>query len=147
MFSLASHSFNCLFSSLLCFFSSLRLFSLRNSLSQAFLQIMTPLLKQKMPLLRNTTSRLWAIGKRGYAAGTAQPDGIKEGVAYSLLLKKTPEDALRNPELAHMSAIDSKNKCLVSNFSIFSRFNQRRDDKNEPFPGRQRCYVDCLDDR
>ncbi|KAL1927202.1 hypothetical protein VTP01DRAFT_5165 [Rhizomucor pusillus] len=69
---------------------------------------MTPLLKQKMPLLRNTTSRLWAIGKRGYAAGTAQPDGIKEGVAYSLLLKKSPEDALRNPELAHMSAIDSE---------------------------------------
>ena len=49
--------------------------------------------------------RLWQ--KRGYAAGTAQPqDGIQQGVAYSHLLKRAPEEALRNPELAHISAIN-----------------------------------------
>ncbi|KAI9263309.1 thiamine diphosphate-binding protein [Phascolomyces articulosus] len=47
--------------------------------------------------------------KRGYAAGTAQPqDGIQQGVAYSHLLKRGPEDALRNPELAHISAVNGE---------------------------------------
>ncbi|KAI9023566.1 thiamine diphosphate-binding protein [Phycomyces nitens] len=46
---------------------------------------------------------------RGYAA-TASPDGIKQGVSHSLLLKQTPEDAFRSPELAHMSANDTQTK-------------------------------------
>ncbi|KAI8147030.1 thiamine diphosphate-binding protein [Fennellomyces sp. T-0311] len=49
--------------------------------------------------------------KRGYAAGTAQPqDGIQQGVAYSHLLKRAPEEALRNPELAHISAISGETR-------------------------------------
>ncbi|KAI7880856.1 hypothetical protein K492DRAFT_162199 [Lichtheimia hyalospora FSU 10163] len=64
------------------------------------------------PGFRQLASRsLHYIQRRGYAAGSAQPqDGIKQGVAHSLLLKRSSEDALRNPELAHMSAIDGETR-------------------------------------
>ncbi|KAI7866715.1 thiamine diphosphate-binding protein [Spinellus fusiger] len=47
---------------------------------------------------------------RGYSAVTASPDGIQQGVAYSLLLKKSREEVFRSPELSHMSANESESK-------------------------------------
>ncbi|KAI8058908.1 thiamine diphosphate-binding protein [Gilbertella persicaria] len=49
--------------------------------------------------------------RRGYAATAQQVnDGIQQGVAYSKLLKRDPEEAFRSPELAHMSASDIETK-------------------------------------
>ncbi|KAI9310992.1 thiamine diphosphate-binding protein [Dichotomocladium elegans] len=66
-----------------------------------------------MPTLarRLLTRSLTAVQRRGYAVGSTQsPDGIQQGVAFSQLLKRVPEDALRNPELAPMSAIDGETR-------------------------------------
>ncbi|ORZ12298.1 Thiamin diphosphate-binding protein [Absidia repens] len=67
-------------------------------------------------MLRNSSRRLTASlqhqQRRLYAASAAaQPnDGIQQGVAYSKLLKRAPEEAFRTPELARMSAINSETK-------------------------------------
>lgn len=37
-------------------------------------------------------------------------DGIQQGVAFSHLLKREPEEAFRSSELAHMSANNSETK-------------------------------------
>lgn len=48
------------------------------------------------------------IQSRSYAATATQAnDGIQQGVAFSQLLKREPEEAFRSPELAHMSANNS----------------------------------------
>ncbi|KAI8388138.1 thiamine diphosphate-binding protein [Radiomyces spectabilis] len=47
---------------------------------------------------------------RGYATGAPSLSGIQQGVAHSKLLKRAPEDALRSPELAHLSATHSETK-------------------------------------
>lgn len=88
--------------------------------------------------------------RRGYAAAAAaNPDGIQQGVAYSQLLKRVPEDALRTPELAQLSAVNSKRPvCITILWSLYSSshifsliFTTRRDDQNESFPGCQRRHV------
>ncbi|CAO0800667.1 unnamed protein product [Mucor circinelloides] len=56
-------------------------------------------IKQSAPLLRRT-----------YAATAQVNDGIQQGVAFSQLLKREPEEAFRSPELAHMSANNSETK-------------------------------------
>lgn len=49
------------------------------------------------------------LKSRNYAATATQAnDGIQQGVAYSHLLKREPTEAFRSPELAHMSANNSK---------------------------------------
>ncbi|KAI8890096.1 thiamine diphosphate-binding protein [Backusella circina FSU 941] len=51
------------------------------------------------------------LGSRAYAAAATQTaDGIQQGVAFSKLLKKEPEETFRSPELAHMSANNSETK-------------------------------------
>lgn len=48
------------------------------------------------------------LKSRNYAAATQANDGIQQGVAFSHLLKREPTEAFRSPELAHMSANNSK---------------------------------------
>lgn len=58
-------------------------------------------LTRSSPILKS----LWT---RNYAVTASQgTDGIQEGVAYSNLLKKDPEETFRSQELAHMSANNS----------------------------------------
>ncbi|ORX60505.1 Thiamin diphosphate-binding protein [Hesseltinella vesiculosa] len=54
--------------------------------------------------LKKTQARWFA------AAATQSPDGIQQGVAFSQLLKRTPEEAFRTPELVGMSAMNSETK-------------------------------------
>ncbi|KAI8335572.1 thiamine diphosphate-binding protein [Chlamydoabsidia padenii] len=65
-------------------------------------------------MLRTSSRRFTSLLQqhRFYAAtASAQPnDGIQQGVAYSKLLKRTPEEAFRSPELTRMSAINSETK-------------------------------------
>lgn len=59
---------------------------------------------QKASLLKPLISRSYA------ATATQANDGIQQGVAFSQLLKREPEEAFRSPELAHMSANNSGTK-------------------------------------
>ncbi|KAI8092714.1 thiamine diphosphate-binding protein [Halteromyces radiatus] len=66
-------------------------------------------------MLRNASRRITSLlqhQQRYYAASAAAQtnDGIQQGVAYSKLLKRAPEEAFRTPELARMSALNSETK-------------------------------------
>jgi hypothetical protein len=84
-----------------------------------------------------------------YADQPPPPEGFLPGVAESKLLKKTNEEALRNPELAALSAANGKKALGMSNGTAWIKiltlpfiiFN-RRDRKNEPISGCQQCYFD-----
>ncbi|ORZ03426.1 Thiamin diphosphate-binding protein [Syncephalastrum racemosum] len=71
--------------------------------ASSFASLLHPLRVTARRVSQNTSIR------RGYAAAAAaNPDGIQQGVAYSQLLKRVPEDALRTPELAQLSAVNSE---------------------------------------
>lgn len=60
-------------------------------------------------LIRPQVLKPLVLNSRSYAATAVQAnDGIQQGVAYSHLLKRESAEAFRSPELAHMSANNSK---------------------------------------